>query len=216
MSPTPSATPILYGFRPSVYVRAARLTLAEKGVRYDLAEVNPFAPDGPAGYRRLHPFNRVPAFVHGGFTLYETGAITRYIDRTFEGPPLQPATPRALARQDQILGMVDSYIYWPLVRQVFVHAVARPGRGEPGDAAEIAAGLAAAGPALAALEALAAGDAFLVGPALCLADLHLLPMIASFVQAPEGAALLARHARLQAWWTHMAARPSVGATDPHL
>ncbi|MBS0539223.1 MAG: glutathione S-transferase family protein [Proteobacteria bacterium] len=216
MTPNPASIPVLHGFRPSVYVRAARLTLAEKGVLYELAEVNPFAPDVSADYRRLHPFKRVPTLVHDGFTLYETGAITRYVDRAFAGPPLQPTALRTLARQDQILGMVDSYIYWPLVRQVFVHAVARPARGETGDAAEIAAGLAAAGPALAALEALAVDDAFLVGPGLCLADLHLLPMIAYFAQAPEGAARLARHARLQAWWTRMAARPSFGATDPHL
>ena len=209
-------TVILHGYRPSVYVRAARLALTEKSVAYDLVEVNPFAPDPPPDYRRLHPFGRVPTLVHDGFTLYETGAITRYVDRAFSGPALQPTAPRALARQDQILGIVDSYVYWPLVRQVFVHAVGQPRRGQAGDAAEIAAGLAAAGTALAALEALAADDAFLVGPALCLADLHLLPMIAYFVQAPEGAALLARHGRLQAWWERMAGRPSVGATDPRL
>jgi glutathione S-transferase len=205
---------VLHGYRPSVYVRVARLALAEKSVAYDQAEVNPFAPDPPADYLALHPFNRVPTLVHDGFVLYETGAIGRYIDRAFPGPALQPADPRALARMDQIMGVVDSYAYWPLVRQVYVQAVALPRRGQTGDTTEIANGLASATKVLAALEALASGGTFLVGTALSLADLHLVPMIAYFVEAPEGAALLARYPKLATWFTHMKARPSFAATDP--
>jgi len=207
---------VLHGFRYSVYVRIARLTLAEKGVAYEQVEVNPFAPDLPASHLELHPFGRVPALVHEGFALYETGAITRYIDRVFPGPALQPIDPRALARLDQIVAVVDSYAYWPLVRQVFSQRVFRPRLGQPGDDGEIARGMAAAPKVLAALEALASADAFLVGPRLSLADLHLGAMLAYFVQAPEGAALLPDYPRLAAWWTRLATRPSFGATDPGL
>ena len=80
---------VLHGYHYSVYNRIARLALAEKGVAYDRVEVNPFA-DIPAEYLALHPFGRVPTLVHDGFVLYETGAITRYVDRTFAGPALQP------------------------------------------------------------------------------------------------------------------------------
>jgi glutathione S-transferase len=208
----------LHGYRPSVYTRVARLTLIEKGVAYDRAEVNPFAPDPPADYLALHPFNRVPTLVHDGFVLYETGAITRYVDRAFAGPALQPADPRALARMDQIIGIVDAYAYWPLVRQVYVHAVALPRRGQTGDQKEVQSGLAAAAKVLAALEILleaqAGEQAFLVGPALSLADLHLVSMMAYFVEAPEGAAMLARHPKLQKWFTTLSMRPSFVATDP--
>ena len=69
---------------------------------------------------------------------------------------------------------------------------------------------------LAALEALAAPEAFLVGPALSLADLHLGAMIAYFAAAPEGAALLDHHPRLAAWWQRSRRRPSFAATDPGL
>src|SRR3954468_23457169 len=95
---------VLHGYHYSVYNRIARLTLAEKAVAYERVEVNPFAPDVPAAYLALHPFGRVPALVHDGFALYETGAITRYIDRSFPGPSLQPAGPRPLARMDQVIG----------------------------------------------------------------------------------------------------------------
>jgi glutathione S-transferase len=204
----------LHGYRPSVYTRVARLALTEKGVVYDQAEVNPFAPDPPAGYLALHPFNRVPTLVHDGFVLYETGAITRYVDRAFAGPALQPADPRAVARLDQIIGIVDAYAYWPLVRQVYVHAVALPRRGQTGDQKEVQSGLAAAAKVLAALVALAGEQVFLVGPTLSLADLHLVSMMAYFVEAPEGATMLARHPKLQKWFTTLSTRPSFVATDP--
>jgi len=207
---------VLHGYRYSVYVRIARLALAEKGVAYDQVEVNPFAPDVPAAYLALHPFGRVPTLVHDDFALYETGAITRYLDRTFAGPALQPDQPRALGRMDQIIGVVDSYGYWPLVRQVFSHRVFRPAIGQPADEAEVGRGLAGAAKVLAALEVLAAPDAFLVGPALSLADLHLGAMLAYFAAAPEGAALLRNHPRLAAGWGRLSRRPSFAATDPGL
>jgi len=146
---------------------------------------------------------------------YETGAITRYVDRTFAGPALQPGTPQALARMDQVIGIIDSYGYWPMVRQVFSHRAFRAAAGRPVDEAEIAQGLAGAAKVLAALEALAS-EPFLTGQELSLADLHVGAMIAYFTLAPEGAALLASHPRLAAWWGRLSRRASVAATDPGL
>ena len=207
---------ILHGYRYSVYVRIVRLVLAEKDLACEQVEVNPFAAEVPAEYLRMHPFGRVPTLVHDGFVLYETGAITRYVDRVFPGPALEPADPKRRARMDQIMGVVDAYAYWPMVRQVFSHGAFRPAAGRPGDAGEIRAGLAGSAKALAALEALAAPDGFLLGEQLCLADLHLGAMIAYLALAPEGAALLRRHPRLAAWWERLGRRLSFAATDPGL
>ncbi len=207
---------VLHGYRYSVYVRIVRLVLAEKGAAYQRVEVNPFAADVPREYLALHPFGRVPTLVHDGFALYETGAISRYIDRAFPGPDLQPGDPKRLARMDQVLGVVDSYAYWPLVRQVFVHDVVRPNMGMPGDAVEREKGLGAAATVLDALEALVAADPWLIGPGISLADFHLGAMIAYFTQSPRGAELLAARPRLTAWWRRLGARPGLAATDPGL
>jgi glutathione S-transferase len=80
----------------------------------------------------------------------------------------------------------------------------------------VAQGLAGAAKVLAALEALAAPDAFLAGPDLSLADLHVGAMIAYFALAPEGAALLEDHPRLAVWWANLSRRPSFAVTDPGL
>src|SRR5215469_14730203 len=165
-------TVVLHGYQYSVYLRIARLTLAEKGVAYERVEVNPFAAEVPASYLAMHPFKRVPVLVHDDFVLYETGAITRYVDERFPGPRLQPEVPHDRARMTQIISVVDSYAYWPMVRQVFAHAVFRPRSGEPVVAEQIARGLEGSIRALGALEALAAEGDFLVGARLSLADLH--------------------------------------------
>jgi glutathione S-transferase len=208
--------PVLHGYHYSVYVRIVRLVLTEKEVAYDRVEVDPFAPDLPAAHLALHPFGRVPVLVHDGFVLYETAAISRYIDQVFGTPCLQPAAPQAMARMNQIIGVVDSYGYWPMVRQVFSHRVFRPAAGRVGDEAEVAKGLAASAKVLGALEALAAPAAFLTGSAVSLADFHLAAMLGYFSAASEGAALLAERPRLSAWWRRMSARPSMPATDPGL
>lgn len=209
-------TVVLHGYHYSVYVRIARVALAEKGVAYERVEVNPFATDVPAAYLAMHPFRRVPVLVHDGFVLYETGAITRYVDETFPGPRLQPEAPRERARMTQIISIVDAYAYWPMVRQVFSHSVFRPRVGEPVDLSEIGRGLESSARALGALEALAAAGGFLIGNHLSLADLHLAPMMAYFVTAPQGRQLLPKFPRLSAWWQAMQQRQSLAATDPGL
>ena len=206
----------LYGYQYSVYSWIARLALEEKGASYRWIEINPFAADVPESYLALHPFKRVPALVHNKFQIYETGAITRYIDEAFPGPRLQSTDPRHRARCSQFLSIIDSYVYWPLVRQVFSHRVFRPRLGRPSDAAEIQKGLDAAPVVLAALERLVADTEYLCGAEISLADIHLAPMIGYFAMAEEGDALLKTQRKLSNWWSTISARPAYRATRPRL
>lgn len=206
----------LHGYQYSVYSWIARLALHEKGVAYDWIEVNPFAEDIPASYLAMHPFKRVPALTHAGFVLYETGAITRYVDEAFEGPKLQPVEPRERARCNQIMSIVDSYVYWPLVRQVFSHAVFRPRMNRLVDESELQIGLEAAPRVLAALESTAGEGPCLCGNQLSLADIHLAPMVGYFALADEGRALLQKYPRLAEWWSELSNRSTFVATTPRL
>ena len=202
--------PVLFGATYSVYVRVARLALEEKGVPYRLEAIDIFADDGPPpGYHLRHPFLRIPAFEHDGFALYEAGAITRYVDEAFDGPPLMPSTPRARARASQIASILDSYAYRCWVWDIYVAGTERPA-----NEAQIAQALPRAETCFAAIEALIEPDGYFLGAAPCLADLHAAPMIAILRRAPQGAALLARYPRWQAWWRRMSARPSMAATRP--
>jgi len=206
----------LYGYQYSVYSWIARLALEEKGADYHWIEVNPFARDVPESYLALHPFKRVPTLVHDDFQIYETGAITRYVDEAFAGPRLQPTDSRHRARCSQFLSIIDSYVYWPMVRQVFSHRVFRPRLGRPSDATEVQRGLGAAPEVLAALERLVADTDYLCGADISLADIHLAPMLGYFAMAEEGDALLKTQPKLSHWWATMSARSTYRATMPQL
>ncbi|HEX8624372.1 MAG TPA: glutathione S-transferase family protein [Allosphingosinicella sp.] len=203
----------LHGYRYSVYNRIARVVLLSKKVEHRTIEVDPFAGLSEE-YLSLNPFGRVPALTHGAFRLFETSAITRYVDRAFEGPALQPEGAAALARMDQVIAVVDSYAYWPMVRQVSSHGFFRPCAGEPASREEVEAGLEASRKVLSFLDGVAAEGEVLTGHAITLADCHLAPMIDYFVRAEEGMAALSAHAALQRWWDRASVLDVLKATDP--
>ncbi len=208
------AKPILYGPQFSTYVRAVRLVLAEKDVAYDLHDVDMIAGahKEPAHLAR-HPFGKIPAFEHEGFLLYETCAITRYIDEAFQGPRLQAGDPRGRARMVQYMSVIDSYAYRPMVQKIVIPRFMAARTGKKADEAAIEAAVPAASEALAAMEALFVGE-FLAGKALSLADLHFAPICDYFRQTPEGESLLSSTPKLSRWWSTMIRRPSLEATAP--
>ncbi len=207
--------PIVFGAAYSVYVRAVRLALAEKGVLYRLEEVDIFAEGGPpADYLERHPFARIPAFEHDGFRLYEATAISLYVEEAFDGPPLMPEAPRERARVHQLLGILDNYAYRTLVWDVYVERVDVPREGGTPDEAKIAAALVRARTCLTAIEGVKGAAPWLAGARIGLADLRAFPMLAVFRRAPEGARLLAGYPDLSRWLEAMAARPSAAATRP--
>lgn len=207
--------PVLYGAPYSVYVRVVRLALEEKGVPYRLEPVDIFAEGGPAPeYLERQPFGRIPAFEHHGFRLYEAGAITRYVDEAFPDPALQPSTPRARARVNQVIGILDSYAYRVLVWDIYVERVSKPERGEQTDEARVRAALPMAHTCLRALSDIMGDGGFLAGRELTLADLHAAPIFAYLAMVPEAEVLLAGHPALKAWWARMLKRPAMHATAP--
>lgn len=203
----------LHGYRYSVYSRIARLVLLSKGVGHETVEVDPFGELSGA-YLKLHPFGLVPVLTHGAFTLFETNAITRYVDRAFEGPALQPEGAAALARMDQVIAVIDSYGYRPMVRQVASHGFFRARFGGTSSRAEVEAGLEASAKVLDFLDGVAREGLVLSGRGLSLADCHLAPMIDYFVRAEEGKAALGAVGALQQWWDRVSGLDAMKATDP--
>lgn len=207
--------PRVFGADYSVYVRIVRLSLMEKGLEYELVPIDIFAREGPPpGYLTRHPFARIPAFEHAGFSLYETGAIARYIDEAFEGPELQPSSVMKRARCNQLISIADNYAYRHLVWGLYAERVSKPARGIPPDEKKIAATIPKAMTCLKAVSDLMGDDPWLAGPELTLADIYAAPMFHYFLMAPEGMELIQQHESLKAWWSRIAARPSMMATKP--
>jgi glutathione S-transferase len=206
-------TVTVYGADYSCYVRIVRLALEEKGVPYRLVPVDIFAEEERTPeYLARHPFGKIPSFDHDGFLLYEASAIARYVDAAFDGPALLPDDPRMSARVEQIISVCDSYVYQPLVWDVYVERLEKAGRGEKSDEDRIADGLDKARISLTAITKLMSGKTWLAGDDITLADLHLAPMMEFFLMTQEGRRMIAGFPLLGAWWDQMKQRPSMLAT----
>jgi glutathione S-transferase len=138
-----------------------------------LEEVDIFADTGPPDeYLAHNPFGTIPCLMHGEFYLYETGAITRYIDETFPGVALQPSVSSRRARMNQIISLLDAYTYRPMVWDVYVQRIVVPSGGGQPDESLVAAALPNLEHVLQQLELLQDEYEFLTGDSVSLADLH--------------------------------------------
>jgi glutathione S-transferase len=206
----------LLGLRISVYTRIARMALEEKSVDYELEEVDIFADTGPPEeYLAHNPFGTIPCLMHGEFYLYETGAITRYIDETFPGVALQPSVSSRRARMNQIISILDAYTYRPMVWDVYVQRIVVPSGGGQPDESLVAAALPNLQNVLQQLELLQDEYEFLTGDSVSLADLHAYPMLRYFMETPEGSSMLASYPGLEHWMQQMQVRPSARVTSFH-
>lgn len=196
----------LYGIAGSPNVRGAMLGLAEKGVDYELITVPP--PYKDPEHMARNPFGRVPVLEHDGFTLYETQAILRYVDQAFSGPALQPTHAHELARMNQILGIVDCYLFKSWSGEIaFERLVAPSFFGRPSNLEVVEAAIPMARCCADALEALVSAP-YLTGETFCLADIRLMPHFAWFPMTPEGEKILAGKGNLLDWFARVSERPS--------
>lgn len=207
------ARPIVYGPAGSSYVWSARLALAEKGVAHDLVEVS-FPGLREAEHLSRHPFGKVPAFEHDGFTLYETQAIMRYVDEAFPSAPLQPIDLHQFSRMNQIIGIVDAYAWRAIAAGICFPRIVAPLLGLPTDEELIKKSIPQAKLCLAEIERIAGDDDFLAGERLSLADLLVAPIVYYLAKTPEGPGLLDPHAKLRAWIRRIEGRQSFQVTKP--
>ena len=106
----------VYGFEASTYVRTTRMLLAEKGAEYELVPVDLMAGENmtPEHLAR-HPFAKIPVVMHGQKRLYETSAITRYLNAALPGKSLIPDGIMNRARMDMAMALHDNYGYGALI-----------------------------------------------------------------------------------------------------
>ncbi len=203
----------LFGLSRSVYTRIARLALEEKQATYQLQEVEIFSEQGvPESHLNRHPFGRIPVLSHGGFLIYETAAITRYIDEALPGIQLQPSDVKTRAHMAQIIGVLDSYAYRPMVWSIFVQRLRVPADGGHSNEAEISQGVERSRECLRVLELLQGEQPFLAGPEFSLADLHAYPILCYLALTDEGAELISGFPRQADWMERISSRPSITQT----
>lgn len=194
---------VFHSMPDSAYLWTAMLVADEKGVTYDFS---------PLEYRslehlRLQPFGKMPVLQHGKAFLYETLAIAHYIDTAFDGPALRPASPLGQAHMMRWISIVNAYVF-PTMNRFTKERLVRPAWGFDPDQAFIDAAKEPLTLQMRLIDEAVTDMEYLVDDQPTIADSFLLPHLLFFGKTPEGAALLAKARKANAWLTRMCARPS--------
>ncbi|MDH3645418.1 MAG: glutathione S-transferase family protein [Gammaproteobacteria bacterium] len=198
----------IYGPPQSTYVRTVRMACTEKGVPYELKDVE----FGSTDHTSLHPFARIPILRHRDFILCESSAITRYIDQVFEGPRLRPEDPRERGLMNQWISTVMDYYY-----DVMIRSLVLPRLGlAPLDEKKIAALRPRLEHQLGVADKALAENRHLACEALTLADLYLAPVIAFVMKTPEGGRAVPGYENLVRWMKGIMERQSFSSSVPPL
>lgn len=99
----------LYSGALDPYSHRVRIVLAEKGVTFDLYEVD--QNNKPEELAELNPYNQVPTLVDRDLVLYQSEVIMEYLDERFPHPPLMPVYPVARARSRLMIHRVNKDWY---------------------------------------------------------------------------------------------------------
>ena len=200
----------IIGFAPSTYVRVARMVCEEKAIPYELKPAPPHSPDVTA----IYPFGKIPVMRHGDFELCESKAIATYLDLAFPGPKLIPTEPRAAARTEQWVSLVNTRMDGTMVRTyLFAYIFPKTADGGP-DRKAIEAVTPALQEEIALLDRAVAKGGYLAGDSFTYADINLMPILFYLQKCPEAAAAIAAAKPLASYYERLAARPSFQNTTP--
>jgi glutathione S-transferase len=82
----------LYDFLPCPFGQKVRIILAEKGLSYELIQVDlTQGEQRKPDFLRLNPFGRVPVLIDEDITIYDSTIIAEYLEDEYPEPPLLPA-----------------------------------------------------------------------------------------------------------------------------
>ncbi len=191
----------VYGIPQSTYVRTVRLLLAEANIDYDLKEINIFNGENETDdYLAKHPFGKIPTMEVDGEKIYETTAITYYINEKMAGSKYSPSDILMQARMLQIMAIVDNYLYPPAVGKIVIQNLIVPSQGGETDKEAVKEAVAPTQKALKAIEDLFIGSPFLLGSEISLADFHLIPIFVYLSKTPQFDAVTTQTPKLKAWW----------------
>ncbi len=192
--------------------KMVRMFLMEKGMELPLVQVDLMGGENrQAPYLAVNPSGQMPALeLDDGTVLAEITAICEYLDEIGPGPSLIGSTPEERAETRMWSRRIDLNILEPLANGFRFSEGLRLFENRLHCIPEAADGLkATARKKLAWLDGLMAGNSFVAGERLTMADLLLYPFLEFGAQVgqplPEGLA------NIPAWYERMKARPSAAA-----
>jgi len=203
----------IYGVPISVHTRKVIVAARLKQLPFEGVPVVPVIPGNPPpDWRQLSPTGKIPVLQHGDFTLADSAAICAYLERLQPQPPLYPADARGYANalwlEQYGGGTVFHDIVHPLFHETFVHPKVKQ---IPTDLARVGAVLSKTVPEVFGYLETLAGDAFLAGSTLSVADLAVASNLVTMHYIGYGLER-ARYPRLARWFDRVQREPAFAVT----
>ena len=201
---------IFYGTPQSTYVRTVRLLLAEANIEYNLKDIGIFNGDNETEeYLAKNPFGKVPTVQIDGINIYETAAITYYINQGIAGGKFAPPDLLMQTKMRQIMAIIDNYLYGAAIGTIVIQRLIVPEQGGNTDEQKVENAIVPTMKALEAIEDLFVGSPFLVGSMISIADFYLIPIFVYLEQTPEFEAVTSHVPKLKQWWNEVKILSSV-------
>jgi glutathione S-transferase len=161
----------IWGRSNSINVQKVLWCCGELDIRYQRVDIGgPFGGNREPEYLRLNPNGLVPTISDGGFVLWESNAIVRYLAARHGMGTLCPEDLAERADADRWMDWQMGTL-WANFRPAFVSLIRTP--PEKRDHAYIAAAIRKTAENLAILDAYLAGRDYVTGPAFTMADIPL-------------------------------------------
>jgi glutathione S-transferase len=194
----------VWGRKTSINVQKVMWAVAELGLPHERIDAGgAFGKVDTPEFAKLNPNRLVPVIDDGGFSLWESASIVRYLGQRYGSGTLAPLDTLDVARADQWMEWAGTSLYGDIISTVFWQLIRTPAAERKNEA--VAASIKRAGERLAILDAQLAGRSYILGEALTVADI------------PAGA-LMYRYFTLQidrpalpnveAWYARLSARPA--------
>lgn len=163
---------IVIGTEGSPFVRKVQLLLAEKGLAWELQEINVFDP--PDWFLAISPARRIPILRVGNQTLADSSAICGYLEKLAPTPALYPAEPMAYGQALWFEEYADTVVAAAIGFGLLRTLMAPPRNGQPQDLDAARKALhQKLPPIFDYLESSLEGRQWLVGEAFSIADLSM-------------------------------------------
>ena len=111
--------PKLYNTQRCPYARRTRIVLYEKGIDFDVHEVD--LENKSEEFLKASPTGKVPVVVLDGDSIYESNVVNQYLDEVTDGPRLMPEEAKRRTYARIWMGFADTDLFPPL----FVASVGR-------------------------------------------------------------------------------------------
>ncbi len=192
----------VFGHPASTCTRKVLMTLAETTTPFELTTVD-FAKGEHKQQPHLgrQPFGQIPTIDDGGFALFESRAICRYLDEK-AGGKLVPSDIEARAVMEEWISIETSNFTPHAMKFIFHHTFGRA--QEPAVLEAAGKGLESA---LGVMEARLAKVPYLAGDKLTLADVCFMPCVEYAMGTPVKETF-AKFPHVTAWWKKISERPT--------